>query len=105
MASSIFKYGEAQRWKGAVEVMNSETDELLRKVAECLKEVSAGCEGSIVEELTKVAESLMEKFSALIDAVVNLLGALAEVINSFMNFEDDVINGIVTVGKAVLGGL
>lgn len=105
MASSIFKYGEAQRWKGAVEVMNSETDELLRKVAECLKEVSAGCEGAIVEELTKVAEGLMQKFSALIDAVVNLLGALVEAIKYFMNFEDEVVNGIITVGEAVLGGL
>lgn len=105
MSSSIFKYGEAQRWKGAVEVMNNETDELLRKVAECLKEVSAGCEGSIVEELTKVAEGLMEKFDALISAVVDLLNALVEVINSFMNFEDEVVNGIVTVGAKVLGGL
>lgn len=105
MASSIFKYGEAQRWQRDVEDLNDETDRLLKEVAQCIEEVADGCEGAVVEELKTVANSLLEKFGQLIDALVQLIGALADIIRSFKDFEDNVIDGIVSVGKAVLGGL
>jgi len=105
MGSSIFKYGEAQRWQAAVEQLNDETDALLKEVAQCIEEVSNGCEGSVVEELKSVAEGLLDKFSQLIQALVNLIGALADIIRGFQDFEDTVIDNIVSIGKAVLGGL
>lgn len=105
MASSIFKYGEAQRWQNDVEELNDETDQLLKEVAQCIEEVADGCEGAVVEELKTVASGLLEKFGQLIDALVNLIGALADIIRGFQSFEETVIDGIMSVGKAVLGGL
>ena len=105
MASSIFKYGEAQQWQREVEDLNDETDRLLKEVAQCIEEVANGCEGAVVEQLKTVASGLLDKFDQLIKALVNLIGALADVIRSFKDFEENVIDEIVSVGQAVLGGL
>lgn len=105
MAETTFNRQAAESWIEEVNALNDQAQELLNKVTQCLQEIKSESQGPFVDTLYEIGSGLMPKFADLISSLNGLVTALKDVISKFQAFSDAVVEGLTTVGKAVLGGL
>lgn len=102
---TTFDEAAAKHWIEAVEEYNHETEDLLNKVAECIDGIQEESEGPMVVALTQVASGLATGFKELVSSLCDLVVALQKIIDKFRAMVDNVVGGIKSAAKNMLGGL
>lgn len=103
---TTFDAAKAKAWISSVEALNAKTDEMLKKVSNCLTEIQAESSGDTVSRVIyEVGAQLLPKFTELVKSLGTLIKALQDVIDKFSEFVDAVTDSIKSAARSMVGGL
>lgn len=79
----------ANEWKSRAESLNNRTQTLLNDVSNTLKSVRELSEGSLVDEIVALGDSLLTATTKLMQS----MNAIFDVVNKLLNFLEELISG------------
>lgn len=102
---TTFDEAAARKWIESVKEVNSDTENLLQSVTDCIDDIQAESEGPMVEALTQIAAGLSTGFATLVKSLCALVTALEEIISKFRAMVDNVVTNMKSAASKMLGGI
>lgn len=89
----------AQAWQNEARVLNDETEKTLNDVANTLKSVREFSEGSLVDEIVDLGDSLITATTKLMQG----MNGIFDVVKSLLSFLENLISGSSDAVKSTKG--